>query len=85
MQGRPYKGITDTLLRVIAEGDENHNPHPNTSASSPSEPPKRLPSTIRSLKPLFAGIQPRVMWISIGGFVFFGAYEQAKTFLLMLM
>jgi solute carrier family 25 S-adenosylmethionine transporter 26 len=25
----------------------------------------------------FAGVQPRVMWISIGGFVFFGAYEQA--------
>ena len=24
---------------------------------------------------LFSGIQPRVMWISIGGFVFFGAYE----------
>jgi len=27
---------------------------------------------------LFSGVQPRVMWISIGGFVFFGAYEQAK-------
>lgn len=24
---------------------------------------------------LFSGVQPRVMWISIGGFVFFGAYE----------
>jgi solute carrier family 25 S-adenosylmethionine transporter 26 len=29
----------------------------------------------------FAGIQPRVMWISIGGFVFFGAYEQARMVL----
>lgn len=28
---------------------------------------------------LFSGIQPRVMWISIGGFVFFGAYEGFKT------
>lgn len=26
-----------------------------------------------------SGIQPRVMWISIGGFVFFGAYEGFKT------
>ena len=31
---------------------------------------------------LFSGIQPRVMWIGIGGFVFFGAYEGAKTQLL---
>lgn len=29
----------------------------------------------------FAGIQPRVMWISIGGFFFFGAYEQSKKFI----
>jgi solute carrier family 25 (mitochondrial S-adenosylmethionine transporter), member 26 len=28
---------------------------------------------------LFSGVQPRVMWISIGGFVFFGAYETFKT------
>jgi len=27
---------------------------------------------------LLNGLQPRVMWISIGGFVFFGAYETAK-------
>mmetsp|Transcript_4651 Transcript_4651/g.6734 ORF Transcript_4651/g.6734 Transcript_4651/m.6734 type:complete len:288 (-) Transcript_4651:3072-3935(-) len=31
---------------------------------------------------LLIGIQPRVMWISIGGFVFFGAYEGFKTLLL---
>jgi solute carrier family 25 S-adenosylmethionine transporter 26 len=24
------------------------------------------------------GLQPRVMWITIGGFVFFGAYESFK-------
>lgn len=30
---------------------------------------------------LFNGIQPRVMWISIGGFVFFGAYETFKSLL----
>ncbi|KAG5176536.1 mitochondrial carrier domain-containing protein [Tribonema minus] len=27
---------------------------------------------------LFGGIVPRVMWIGIGGFVFFGAYEASK-------
>lgn len=27
----------------------------------------------------FSGVQPRVMWISIGGFVFFGAYEGFRT------
>ena len=27
---------------------------------------------------LFSGITPRVMWIGIGGFVYFGAYEQAR-------
>mmetsp|Transcript_32681 Transcript_32681/g.47966 ORF Transcript_32681/g.47966 Transcript_32681/m.47966 type:complete len:291 (-) Transcript_32681:680-1552(-) len=29
-----------------------------------------------------SGIQPRVMWISIGGFVFFGAYETYKSLLI---
>jgi solute carrier family 25 S-adenosylmethionine transporter 26 len=28
---------------------------------------------------LFNGLQPRVMWTSIGGFVFFGAYEGLKS------
>lgn len=27
----------------------------------------------------WSGLQPRVMWISIGGFVFFGAYEGLKS------
>lgn len=34
-------------------------------------------------KVLFAGVQPRVLWISIGGFFFFGSYEKAKTILMM--
>ena len=33
----------------------------------------------RGLSGLFAGVTPRVMWISIGGFVFFGVYEKTKT------
>ena len=31
---------------------------------------------------LLSGIQPRVMWISIGGFVFFGAYESYRSYLM---
>eukprot|EP00397_Hematodinium_sp_SG-2012_P034810 GEMP01037372.1.p1 GENE.GEMP01037372.1~~GEMP01037372.1.p1 ORF type:complete len:269 (+),score=52.01 GEMP01037372.1:95-901(+) len=30
---------------------------------------------------LWSGVGPRTMWISIGGFVFFGAYEEAKSLL----
>ena len=30
---------------------------------------------------LFSGLVPRVCWMFIGGFVFFGAYEQAKSWL----
>jgi len=33
----------------------------------------------KGVRGLFAGLTPRVMWISIGGFVFFGVYEKAKT------
>jgi len=29
----------------------------------------------------WSGLQPRIMWISIGGFVFFGAYEGFKSVL----
>jgi len=34
------------------------------------------------MRGLFAGVTPRVTWISIGGFVFFGSYEAAKRVLL---
>lgn len=33
------------------------------------------------VKGLFAGVTPRVTWITIGGMVFFGVYEQARAFL----
>ena len=32
-------------------------------------------------KKFWSGLQPRVMWISIGGFVFFGAYEGFQSIL----
>mmetsp|Transcript_7596 Transcript_7596/g.12286 ORF Transcript_7596/g.12286 Transcript_7596/m.12286 type:complete len:272 (-) Transcript_7596:1707-2522(-) len=31
---------------------------------------------------LFSGVGPRVMWIGIGGFVFFGAYEKSRSIFL---
>lgn len=34
--------------------------------------------TEEGTRALFRGIEPRVMWIGIGGFVFFGAYEEAR-------
>jgi len=33
----------------------------------------------------FAGVGPRTMWISIGGCVFFGAYESSKNFLATIL
>lgn len=33
------------------------------------------------IKRLYAGVIPRTIWISLGGFIFFGAYEKAKTIL----
>ncbi|GAB6029151.1 hypothetical protein CHUAL_004928 [Chamberlinius hualienensis] len=38
-------------------------------------------SAERGIKGIFAGIVPRVMWISIGGSVFFGVYEKSKSLL----
>lgn len=35
----------------------------------------------QGLRGLFAGVLPRVMWISIGGAIFLGAYEKAKIVL----
>lgn len=28
---------------------------------------------------LFAGFVPRVIWITLGGFMFFGVYEEARV------
>ncbi|CAK9811671.1 S-adenosylmethionine mitochondrial carrier protein [Anthophora plagiata] len=28
---------------------------------------------------LFAGVSPRIIWITVGGFIFFGTYEMART------
>jgi len=36
-------------------------------------------------KRLFSGVSPRVTWISIGGFVFFGSFEATKKLVLETM
>ncbi len=33
----------------------------------------------KGVKGLFAGVVPRVIWITIGGAIFFGVYEKTKT------
>ncbi|XP_022085246.1 S-adenosylmethionine mitochondrial carrier protein-like isoform X1 [Acanthaster planci] len=38
----------------------------------------------RGVRGLFAGVVPRVLWISIGGAIFLGVYEKAKISLLKL-
>jgi len=56
--------------------------------SSSSGADKKYSGTISTLKTvaseegamaLFNGLGPRVFWITLGGFVFFGAYESAST------
>lgn len=39
------------------------------------------PSEEGGVTRLYSGVGPRTMWISIGGYVFFGAYEAAKEML----
>jgi solute carrier family 25 S-adenosylmethionine transporter 26 len=72
--GIPYQGLKDTWRRLKIEC---HNlTLPEASVSSQSVLTQR--QAIKRV--FFAGVEPRVMWISIGGFIFFGAYEQALKF-----
>lgn len=41
----------------------------------------RLVAAEEGIGGLFKGIVPRVSWITIGGFIFFGAYEQSQALL----
>ena len=77
----------DTARRVLEEGKSKH------AASLLSNEAKNVPKSFEmlfrgSLGPygiFFSGVGPRVTWISIGGFVFFGAYEKAKQTLIYAM
>lgn len=66
--GIPYNGFLDTYSRLRIEGLEKARSTPSAST---------LGRLLGSYNIFFSGVGPRVMWISIGGFVFFGAYEQS--------
>ena len=60
---------TRLMLGVDQNGQHYHSVHDVLTRLLAHEGPTAL----------WNGIQPRVFWISIGGFVFFGAYEFSKT------
>ena len=90
----PYRSVVDTIKRVAVEGSERHAKHllqtasTSSSSTSPLSSPKGTPSFLTGILGrygiFFSGVGPRVTWISIGGFVFFGAYEQAKHTILSM-
>lgn len=63
--GVAYEGVLDTFNRLLLEGQGINSSNNNWNR----------------YKILFSGVGPRVMWISIGGFVFFGAYEKSFSLL----
>ena len=77
-KGIPYSSVYDTLVRLYHEGS-SQNVTDTTDKLNKGWTFKK--SRFSYLKVFFAGIQPRVMWISIGGFFFFGAYEQSTHLL----
>mmetsp|Transcript_36844 Transcript_36844/g.82551 ORF Transcript_36844/g.82551 Transcript_36844/m.82551 type:complete len:285 (-) Transcript_36844:71-925(-) len=62
--------------RLMLGSDKNHKPYRGAA-----DVVSRILRDEGALT-FLSGIQPRVMWISIGGFVFFGAYEGTKSALL---
>jgi solute carrier family 25 S-adenosylmethionine transporter 26 len=67
--GRPYEGVVDTFNRLLLEQNNNNNIYNSNS------------NYWNRYRIFFSGVGPRVMWISIGGFVFFGAYEKSFSML----
>jgi solute carrier family 25 S-adenosylmethionine transporter 26 len=92
IHGKPYHGACDTYVRVLQEGRErlleSSKVSSTSSAAAGAESATRAlvakPPFLGAYSIFFSGVGPRVTWISIGGFVFFGAYEQAKHMLLYL-
>jgi solute carrier family 25 S-adenosylmethionine transporter 26 len=73
-KGVPYKGAIDIIGKLVEE------------AKSPEGAAHGNGGAGRGIgRVFFAGVQPRVMWISIGGFFFFGAYEQASRFFELIL
>ena len=73
--GVAYNGMVDTIRRISLEANDVR-----TSSSTTTSTPLQ-----RQVRVFFAGLGPRVMWISIGGFIFFGAYEQSARLLQHLL
>ena len=80
----PYKSVVDTARRVLEEGRSRHVALKLSAEHTVSS--RTAEGVFRgALGPygiFFSGVGPRVTWISIGGFVFFGAYEKAKDLLI---
>ncbi len=68
--GIPYRGLRNTWQRLKLEC---HNLTQNGASLESGFLTQR--QAVKRV--FFAGVEPRVMWISIGGFIFFGAYEQS--------
>ena len=66
LNGVAYKGTVDTLTRLYYEGGSTG---PNGTKQG-------------GLRVLFSGVGPRTVWMGLGGFVFFGAYEASKKALM---
>ena len=85
IHGKPYMGAIDTFTRVLQEGKDRIKEHGNVKGvvgDSSVSVARMKPPILGAYNIFFSGVGPRVTWISIGGFVFFGAYEQAKQLLL---
>lgn len=91
-RGVPYRGSLATILRVYQEGAAaaaaSTSPPPAvTTAGAPAGAPAATPVVTPAarvaggVRALFAGVTPRVAWITLGGSVFFGAFEGFKSLL----
>ena len=69
--------VAKTRLMLLQVGDSTSSTNSTTSTNKVGLL-RAISEIYRSegMRGLFRGIGPRVMWISIGGSVFFGAYEQ---------
>lgn len=75
-KGIPYKGFFDTFSRLCIEGKERETIRVGGGVVVEGSSKGSLLGNYRIF---FAGVGPRTMWIGIGGFVFFGAYNMSVT------
>jgi hypothetical protein len=63
-------------LKKILNENNNSNSSNNNNSSEFLNKNNSISNRLKGVKTLFSGVGPRVTWISIGGFVFFGVYEK---------